>query len=311
MLAMLAVMPASAGLTFASSCPQTIAKGDALTISGTGTTNGSVLVLALGRQYFALRPANPDERGEFTITIQPEETTLFQSGQYAFVELDPGANGQHEIDVAVSGNGNITVMYHGTVVADLGPVGGLNANVRPEIEILQSISIATGCDDVITPYWFFVEEPFVHFTQKSDPVSHQLVLERDCTNRLSFSGTTNMGSENTLSVNVYNIATRALIVSTDIPVLVQAGVTEMGRNKELNSWNFLMDPAHLPPGEYVISVGWQKEKTTGTGTSLFTVPETPAIICPSTPLAFFSGTGTGFPARGNLFFLSFVWMNPQ
>ncbi|MFA6333872.1 MAG: hypothetical protein WCX22_13040, partial [Methanoregula sp.] len=47
---------------------------------------------------------------------------------------------------------------------------------------------------------------------------------------------------------------------------------EPGINKVLNSWTFKLDPTGLAPGDYYADVGWQKEKTSGHGTALFTIP---------------------------------------
>ncbi|MCK9581310.1 MAG: hypothetical protein M0Q92_12805 [Methanoregula sp.] len=287
MLAALIATPVTAGLTFTTSCPQTIAKGDTITITGTGATNGSVAVMVFGRHYFHTFMVNPDERGDFTVMMKPDETRAFSSGQYAFVVLDPGANGKLEIGSRITGDGNISITDHGVTAAEPGPASSLNANVQPVVSSLLAISGRPGVDDVVTAAYFFVEEPFIHFDQDRDPVTHQTVPGRDGDNRLHFSGTTNMGDENTLSAKVYNTENRDLVIITDIPVLVQDGVTEPGRNKELNLWSYEMDPAQLPPGEYILTVGWQKEKTTGTGTVLFTVPDTSAISRPSGLLPFF------------------------
>ena len=93
LLIALIAAPASAGLTFTSSSPHTIAEGDVFTITGTGATNGSVAVMAFGRDYFHTFMATPDAQGNYSVTLFPAETQNFQSGQYAFVVMDPVTTG--------------------------------------------------------------------------------------------------------------------------------------------------------------------------------------------------------------------------
>jgi hypothetical protein len=310
MLSILIAAPAMAGIYFAPSGPDTIVKGDTVLITGSGMTNGSLSVMVIGRNYFQALSEIPDSAGNFSITMAPEETRTFSSGQYVFVILDPGANGAFEIGSRITEAGNITITRSGVAAAEFGPAGSLTANVQPVVAEILAQTGQSGVDDVVTVAYFFVEEPFIHFDQDRDPVTHQTVPGRDGDNRLHFSGTTNMGDENTLSAKVYNTENRDLVIITDIPVLVQDGVTEPGRNKELNAWNYVMDPAQLPPGEYILTVGWQKEKTTGTGTVLFTIPDTrPVKTGPGNTV---SGPDFGLISGDKILFMKpgGVWWNP-
>lgn len=267
--------PVMAELTFTPGCPDTIVKGDTFTITGSGMTNGSVTVIVIGRNYFQMLSEIPDSTGRnITITMDSEKTREFSSGQYAFVILDPGANGQYEIGSRITDAGNITITRSGVAAAELCPAGSLTANVQPVVAEILTQAGQSGVDDVVTAAYFFVEEPFIHFDQNGDPVTHFLVPECDGNNQLYFTGTTNMGAENVLTAKVYDTASRILIRDETIPAIRPGGVTEPGRNKELNAWNYTMDPAQLPAGEYILTIGWQKEKTTGTGTVLFTIPDT-------------------------------------
>ena len=276
-LAALMIAPAAAGVTFATSCPDTIAKGDTVTITGTGAANGSVAVMVMGRQYFHTFTAYPDLEGDFTAIMKPEETRHFQSGQYAFVILDPGANGLHEIGSRVTENGNISVTDKGVTVVDLGPVKDLRASVHPAVATLLAASGRAGVDDIVTPTYFYVEEPVIHFDQNADAETHRLILGRNDPHRLHFSGTTNMGVEDILTATIRSTASGDLVLSATLPAIVAGGAYEPGRNSGLNYWKYDMDTTGITPGEYFITVGWQKEKTTGTGTELFIVPDTAAM----------------------------------
>jgi len=273
LLIALAAAPVSAGLAFTSSSPQTIAEGDTFMITGTGATNGSVAVMAFGRNYFHTFTATPDTQGNYSVTLSPAETQNFQSGQYAFVILDPGADRQFEIAAHVTGAGIITITDRGVPVADLGPLSGLGPGVQPAVEALLNVAGRPGVDDIVTPAYFFVELPFINFSGTTDPVTSQLTPIRSAEGRLTFAGTTNMGTENTLTAEIYNLTTGTHVRSVPVSAIVPGTGAEPGINKVLNSWTFELDPTGLVPGEYYADVGWQKEKTCGHGTALFTIPD--------------------------------------
>ncbi|MFA5331083.1 MAG: hypothetical protein WC342_01785 [Methanoregula sp.] len=268
----LVAAPAAAGPAFVSSSPQTIAEGDAFTIAGTGATNGSVAVMAFGRNYFHTFAATPDSQGNYSIALSSSDTRAFQSGQYAFVILDPGADRQFEIAGTVSGTGNISITDRGVPVADLGPVRDLGPGVQPAVAVLLEVSKRPGIDDIVTPEFFFVELPFIRFSGMTDPATGLLVPDRSTDGRLLFAGTTNMGTENTLTAEIYNLTTGTHVISVPVSAIVPGTGAEPAINKVMNSWTFELDPSRLEPGEYYVDVGWQKEKTAGHGTVLFIVP---------------------------------------
>ena len=265
--------PAAAGLTFESSCPKTIAEGDAFTVHGTGATNGSITLMVLGRHYFHTLKVSPDTRGNFSLTLGPEVTRNFSAGQYAFVILDPGANKQYEINTRISGSGNITVTDRGITGADLGSVSDLRASVQPEVAALFAIAERKGVDDIIQAEYFFVELPALRFNQKSDPMTGQLILDRNNPHSIVFSGITNMAPKDSLSARIYNATSGKEILRDTLPTITPAGGTEPGGHTNWNTWYYSLDTARLMPGEYVITVGWERETWCGTDSALFVVPD--------------------------------------
>jgi len=295
-LATLIAIPAMAEISFESSCPQTIAEGDTFTIHGTGATNGSITLLVLGRQYFHTFTVDPDSRGSFTITVGPGETRNFSAGQYAFVIQDPGANGQYEIDTHISRHGNITVMNRGAAVTDLGTAGDLKPWVDPEIEKLMAVSGREGVDDIFRVEYFFVELPSLHFDQQNDPKTGRLILNNSDLRRIEFSGTTNMAPGNALTVRIVNATSRNIVFTDAAPAIIPAYGTEPGRNSYWNTWYYSLDPAQLSPGEYVITVGWEKETWCGTASVLFLVPDAATSARPDRGPYLFSLAGSSLLA---------------
>jgi len=264
----LIVLPVAASVTFQSSVPKTIAEGDRFVIRGTDATNGSVAIWVIGRNYFDIRFVKPDEHGTYTFILKPDETRNFSSGQYAVVIQDPGANRQFEIEPRISGTGTVTLLNNGVIYADVGEKQNFKADVQPVITMVLAATTSPDTDDIVTPYYFFVELPSIHFDRNIDP-------ERDIPLQVKISGkpvvirgTTNMGVENVLTATVRTADTNKPIMATILPLIA-------GSNNEngniLNRWEYELNPSGLPAGEYFLIVGWQKEKTLGTGTILFTV----------------------------------------
>jgi hypothetical protein len=280
------VGPVGASMTFTLSGQQTLAKGDSFTITGTGATNGSIAVWIIGRDYFTIKTANPDREGNYSLIVKPEETGQFSSGQYAFVIQDPGANKKMDIESRVAGNGNITLQNEGTAIADIGPKQGIRTSAEPVVRILQTRTTLPRIDDILTPYYFIVEEPAIHFDQKSraNPDGQLPILTVG--ERITISGTTNMGVENSLHADIRNLDTNTLISTKTIPVIA---------GRDTNRWSFELDTAGFSPGEYFVTVGWMKSNTTGTGSTIFTV------VAESDPTLVSRNSGTlGTNAGGTL-----------
>jgi len=258
---LLLCMPAAASVTFTTSTPQTLAKGDTLAISGTGAQNGSVTVWVIGRNCFDTVTTEPDKDGNFILVLPPEETARFSSGRYAVVIQDPGANGKAEIGWRADSPGNISLLNGQTVLVDIGPTQGITANVEPVVRSLEEGVALSGTDDVLTPYYFFIEEPTISFDQRSaapdDPFPEVTAGEK-----ITIRGTTNIGTENFLHADLRNLDTSSFIGTQKIPVVA-------GGQK--NRWSFILDTTGLPSGEYFVTVGWMKSNTTGTGSTIVCV----------------------------------------
>jgi hypothetical protein len=273
------VGPVAASTIFISSGQQTLAKGDSFTITGTGATNGSIAVWIIGRDYFTVKTVNPDREGNYSFIIKPEETGQFSSGQYAFVIQDPGANKKMDIESRVAGNGNITLQNEGIAFADIGPKQGIRTSAEPVVSILQTSTTLPGIDDILAPYYFIVEEPAIHFDQKSRANPDGQLPNLNAGERITISGTTNMGVENSLQVVIRNLETNTLILTTTIPVIA---------GRDTNRWIFDLDTTGFSHGEYFVTVGWLKLNTTGTGSTIFSVVAEPG----STMFSIAAGPGS-------------------
>ncbi len=262
-LAACMALPASAAVYYGSSTPQIITKGDAFSVSGTGAKNGTVALWVIGRDYFDVRSTAPDRYGNFSIVYKPTETEKFSSGQYAVVLQDPGPDGTVEVEQGVDSTGNLTIMNRGKIVAWLGAKKDLTGNVQAETDALLSSAGLPGVDDDFLPQYFFVEEPSVHF-DNIIPASGSRLPDQVTGEQIHITGTTNMGLENALRAELRNADSDTPVMTRDVPIVA---------GSSLNSWSYRLDEPGLQPGNYLISVGWTKSNTSGTGTAQFAVRE--------------------------------------
>ena len=263
------VIPVAASVTFSSSTPQVIAKGDTFSVSGTEAKNGPVAVWIFGRNYFDVRMAIPERNGNFSLTVKPDETRKFSSGKYAIVIQDPGPDGKMQIEPGKSSNGNITILNRGKKIADIGPPETLQANVEPVVEILHRGAGLQGVDDTFVADSFFVEEPTIAFDEVTGAGQLLSQVKGD---KISFRGSTNVGVENFLHADIHDLSSNILVTTKVIPVI--PGV-------EMNNWYYEIPSPGLPAGQYSLTVGWMKSNTTGTGSAQFTVENTvPATQTP-------------------------------
>lgn len=255
------VLPAAAAVYYHASTPQIISKGDAFSVSGTGAQNGTVALWVIGRNTFEVRSVAPDRQGNFSIFFKPTETMKFPAGQYAVVLQDPGPSGTMEIEPGRDSSGNLTIMNRGKIIARLGAIENLRGNVQDETDSLISAAGLQGVDDTFLPVYFFVEEPAVHFDQII-PASGSRLPDQIAGEGFLFTGTTNMGVENTLRAELRTADSNTPVTSKDIPIIP---------GSSLNSWSYGIEAPGPEPGTYFLTVGWTKSNTTGTGTAQFTM----------------------------------------
>ena len=265
-LLLIIIAPVAASVTLTPGGPQVTAKGDMVSINGTHAMNGTLTCWNIGRNYFRVLPVEPDATGNFSVLLRPEETGHFSSGRYAVVIQDPGLNKKLDIGSRVAGNGTITILHTGTVIAELVPKRDIRTDAEPVVRLLQTGSLRPGADDILTPYYLLVEEPFIHFDRQSPADPDRPLPSLIAGELMNISGTTNMGVENTLHTDIRNLETNTLILTTTIPVIA---------GNDTNRWLFDLDTTGFSPGEYFVTVGWLKSNATGTGSTIFSVVAEP------------------------------------
>ena len=260
-LPVLLVPPVSAAFAAATSSPQTIVIGDSVALNGTSAMNGTVALWVIGRDYFDLRTVVPDKKGNFSFILKPEDTGKFSTGQYVFILQDPGADRTLEIAPVFWSDG-IRIADSGKNIANIGPKEGLPANITPVANTIMNAAATRDVDDVFTPEYFLVENAFVRFNRATDSPAGIRLPDQTTGEGIFISGTTNMGVENTLRVDIRNQTTGALVTSRTTPVVAGSA---------LNSWSYELFEPGLPAGNYFVTAGWQKPYANGNGSAFIRI----------------------------------------
>ena len=258
------VMPVAASVYFTSSTPQVITKGDTFSVSGTGEVNGTVALWIIGRDYFDVRTASPDRNGNFSFVLKPTDTMKFTGGQFVVVFQDPGPDGAMEIGPGTDSHGNLTIMNRGKIIERLGALQDLSGSVQSITGIFTSAAKIPGVDDAFLMDTFFVEEPVVYVDNLA-PGTNSLP-QQTSGNAIVITGTTNLGTENSIRADLFNRDTNERVTEKILPVIAGA---------DINSWNCTFDAPGLQPGNYYLMVSWMKSYTASTGVAEFSVVNAP------------------------------------
>jgi len=259
------VMPVAASVSFESSAPQIITRGDEFSVNSIDAQNGPAAIWIIGRDYFTIKAATTrDRKGSWILTLKPDDTEKIPAGKYAIVVQDPGPDGLLEIDRRVTENGNITIQNRGKSIADIGQPGLQGIDIGQVITILDEAGTLQGVDDTFSTFYFFVEDPSVQFDQITDPSKH-LLNPQKTGDRIVISGSTNIGIGNTLRADIRNLAANAIVTSKLITVTQGSG---------LNCWTYILEAPGLPVGDYSVTIDWSKSNITNAGSAFFSVENT-------------------------------------
>jgi len=266
----LLVFPGSSAVTLSSSTPQIIAKGNDLSLTGTGAINGSVALWIIGRNYIDRQVLIPDEKGNFTHYINSVDTRQYSSGQYAFVIQDPGPNRRLDIEYRIADNGNIILQNRGKIFADIGARENLKANLVPLISAFSSAAANPAADDIFIPDYYFVEDPSVWFdhileqgeSRLPDVIAGSPVL---------LGGQTNLAPHEMLRAEIRDRISGNVAASAEIPV-------EPGSS--VNRWSWALDSPNFLPGTYIVTL-WRPNAFVNCSASAFFTVLSPAPRSPA------------------------------
>lgn len=258
--------PVTAAVYFTTSAPGIITKGDPYSISGTEAVNGTIGIWIVGRDHFEVLTSTPDRHGNFSLTVRPSATDDYSSGQYTLIYQDPGESGILEIEGGTDVNGNLVVMNRGKIVARLGSRQELGENIRTVADQILTTSSIPGVDDTFEAEYFFVQKPAIFFNHMI-PASGLRLQDQITGERIEISGTTNIGTENSLHTEIRTRNTHEIVTTKTIPVTA---------GSPMNTWTWDLDAPGLPPSDYEVIIGWEKSNTYSNGTFTVKYPAPPS-----------------------------------
>lgn len=266
----LIISPCSAGLAVRPSTNIALAKGDPLTITGTGFMNGSAAIWEFGPGFFAYTrmPVAPD--GILAWVQGREVTGTFKSGPLSIVVQDPGRDQTYSVHADTSGESGHVIAGNGTALFDVEP-GSLNMSAAMNLaERVQGEIAGEKTDDSAVLQRVFVEEPTISFPQESAGGIPSVAAGES----IRFSGTMNLAAENQITARIDDTT---VLGKNSSRVPVRTGTVTTIRTGELqNRWEYALDTSGLEPGEYLIEIGWDQSTVSGQAAEIFRIVRQPA-----------------------------------
>ena len=241
------------GFVTAAASGTTVARGDALTISGTATGNPSnVCIWIFGKNHSRLQqPVTLWPDGGFEYRVAPRDTANLASGQ-CFVVVQHPMN--DVFDVWASGT---MLTGNGITPVDLASLPAADA-ANALIAALDSPNI----DDTYANLTVVVEEPRIFI----DPIGNQTAGSA-----FAISGTTNLAVGDTLNVDVISTAFQPGSKTEASNFSSAAGTVTVQKGIGANTWSFEVDATDLRPDHYIVRV--ESIETVTTATATFYVTE--------------------------------------
>lgn len=259
------IIPCSASLEVRPSTNIALAKGDPLTITGTGFMNGSAAIWEFGPGFFAYTVIPVAPEGSISWTQRGDVTGPLMSGPLMIVVQDPGRDQKYSVHIGTSGETRQVTAGNGTALFDAKPAFwdipaamDLAKRVREEIA-------GEKTDDSATLQMVFVEEPAISFSQEDAGKIPSAAAGEG----LRFSGTTNLAPENRISARIERTA---VIEKTGLRIPIRTGTVTMIQTDGLqNRWEYTLNTSGLEPGEYLVTIGWDKSSVSGQAAEIFRI----------------------------------------
>lgn len=258
-----------------------VARGDALIISGSAPGAREVAIWIFGTNEFRYDTIVVNSDGTFSYTLARDATQTLSPGEYAVVIQIPGPDSAFEVYPSPDRTEVIgTIPTSGRVLFTLGPNGLAS---RQAANALMSALDSSAIDDTYTTLSFLVQDPGLTINPPGQvPVGATLVI----------TGTTDLAADDQLIVEVYSSEFGPTVkeqggqfygTSGSVPVRPGPG--------GLNTWAFTVDTTSFSPGEYLVIVSGV-EVSLSRSTSFDLVPAVPTSLPTTLPPTFASPVTT-------------------
>jgi heterodisulfide reductase subunit A len=217
----------------------TLARGDALIISGTvaGAPSKEIAVWIMGEHFHSHHTALVGPDNTFQYCISPEVSERMETGQYFAVLQHPMENGRFDVFQAESGRETLvknTADERSFILEGKDALTGIKA-----VEALDGMFDNANIDDISLKLPFSIQDPVIRI----DPISDKNVGEA-----FNISGTTNLGEENKLHVEVTPSALKKFFSVEGLRMLAGIRRGEIGENR----WSTDIASVLTRPQEYEV-----------------------------------------------------------
>jgi len=223
----------------------TLARGDALVISGTvtGAPLKEIAVWIMGDHFHSHHTALVGPDNTFQYSLSPEVSERMETGKYYAVIQHPMENGRFDVFQAESGKETLvknTADERSFIIEGKDALRGTKA-----VEALAGMFNNANIDDVSLELPFSIQDPVIRI----DSISDKNVGEA-----FNISGITNLGEENELYVEIAPSAKRRFFPMESVKRVASIRRGEMGKNR----WSTDVASVLIRPQEYEVKAMFNK-----------------------------------------------------
>lgn len=268
----------------ATASQSTVAKGDKVFITGTAEGDpSSVQIWIMGKNYAAVNTESVNSDSSFSYEIKQETTKDMSSGQYFVVVQHPMQNKQFDVYLGTTGTDNGYVLNRLLVASQAATGTGshifklLGANSLQGSDAAEALAEGindANVDDTYTKLQFLVEEP----TIRIDAIGDKHVGDK-----FTITAQTNLAVDDEVLVQVYSSSFKPTQKSQSGEFSGATGTVKVTKGDSgMNKISFDVDSSTFKPDEYIVTEDAVLQ--TATGTALFNVLETPAVVVTTAPV---------------------------
>jgi len=273
----------------ATASQSTVAKGDKVFITGTAEGDpSSVQIWIMGKNYAAVNTESVNSDSSFSYEIKQETTKDMSSGQYFVVVQHPMQNKQFDVYLGTTGTDNGYVLNR-LLVASGTTVGTgshifklLGANSLQGSNAAEALAEGindANVDDTYTKLQFLVEEP----TIRIDTIGDKHVGDK-----FTITAQTNLAVDDEVLVQVYSSSFKPTQKSQSSAFSGATGTVKVTKGDSgMNKISFDVDSSTFKPDEYIVTEDAVLQ--IATGTALFNVLETSAVVVTTAPAVVTTG----------------------
>jgi PGF-CTERM protein len=268
----------------ATASQSTVAKGDRIYISGTAQGDpSSVQIWIMGKNYAVLKSASVNSDASFKYEVKQEDTKTLSSGQYFVVVQHPMQNGEFDVALHALDDGTNPGYVYNKQLINSGATGStttifklLGSNSLQGSDAAEALAQGindANVDDTYTKLQFLIEEP---------TITVDAIGDKHVGDKFTITAKTNLAVDDEVLVQVYSSSFKPTQKSQSGEFSgATATVKVVKGDSGMNKISFDVDSSTFKPDEYIVTEDAVLQ--TATGTALFNVLESSAVVVTTAP----------------------------